>query len=124
MTRRKLERAPGLLGGVAAGAGNYLDVDPAVIRVGFAFLSFFRGLGIFFYLACWLILPDEEGTSWLQRLVQEGQMPDHRLAGAALVLLGLVWLLGVLMPPVLLPSLGGLALVAAGILIIFRNGRK
>ena len=46
-----------VLGGVAAGFGRYLDVDPVLARLGFVLLAFVNGLGILFYLACWLLMP-------------------------------------------------------------------
>jgi phage shock protein PspC (stress-responsive transcriptional regulator) len=54
-----------VLGGVAAGFGRYLDVDPVLARLAFVLLAFVNGLGILFYLACWLLMPrtDVEGAS-------------------------------------------------------------
>lgn len=51
-----------VLGGVAAGFGRYLDVDPVLVRLGFVLLAFVNGLGILFYLACWLIMPRAEAA--------------------------------------------------------------
>ncbi len=52
---RDTQRA--VLGGVAAGFGRYLDVDPVLARLAFVLLAFVHGLGILFYLACWLLMP-------------------------------------------------------------------
>lgn len=49
-----------VLGGVAAGWGRYLDVDPVLVRLGFVLLAFVNGLGVLFYVACWLVMPREE----------------------------------------------------------------
>ncbi len=46
-----------VLGGVAAGFAQYLQVDPVLARLGFVLLAFVNGLGILFYLVCWLIMP-------------------------------------------------------------------
>ncbi len=46
-----------VLGGVAAGFGRYLDVDPVLARLAFVLLAFVNGLGILFYLASWLLMP-------------------------------------------------------------------
>jgi phage shock protein C len=46
-----------VLGGVAAGFGRYLDVDPVLVRLGFVLLAFVNGLGILLYLAAWLLMP-------------------------------------------------------------------
>jgi phage shock protein C len=56
---KRLTRDTGhaVLGGVAAGLGHYLDVDPVLVRLAFVLLAFVNGLGILFYLACWLVMP-------------------------------------------------------------------
>ena len=46
-----------VLGGVAAGFGLYLDVDPVLVRLAFVLLAFVNGLGILFYLASWFLMP-------------------------------------------------------------------
>lgn len=46
-----------VLGGVAAGLGEYLAVDPVLVRLGFVLLALVHGLGLLFYLACWLLMP-------------------------------------------------------------------
>jgi phage shock protein C len=56
---RRLTRNPrrGVVAGVAAGLGEYLDVDPVLVRLGFVLLAFVHGLGVLFYLACWFVVP-------------------------------------------------------------------
>lgn len=49
-----------VLGGVAAGFGRYLDVDPVLVRLGFVLLAFVNGLGVLFYVAGWLVMPRQE----------------------------------------------------------------
>jgi len=46
-----------VLGGVAAGFGQYLDVDPVLVRLTFVVLSFANGLGVVLYLVCWVVMP-------------------------------------------------------------------
>jgi phage shock protein PspC (stress-responsive transcriptional regulator) len=48
-----------VIGGVAAGFGLYLDVDPVLVRLAFVLLAFAHGLGILLYLAGWLLMPRE-----------------------------------------------------------------
>lgn len=53
-----------MIAGVAAGVADYLHVDPNLVRLGFAVLTIFGGLGILLYLVAWVILPEEsEDTS-------------------------------------------------------------
>lgn len=47
----------GVIGGVAAGFGLYLDVDPVLVRLAFVLLAFANGLGILLYLIGWLLMP-------------------------------------------------------------------
>lgn len=50
-----------IIGGVCAGLGRYWNVDPVVLRVVFAVSLLLGGIGLFAYLALWLLVP-EEGT--------------------------------------------------------------
>ena len=47
-----------VLGGVAGGVAEYLDVDPAIVRVVWALLALLTG-GIFFvlYIVMWIVVP-------------------------------------------------------------------
>ena len=56
--RSKKER---ILGGVCAGLGEHLDVDPTVIRLIWAVVSVLSiGTGIIFYILAWIIIPEED----------------------------------------------------------------
>jgi len=61
--RSRLQRAVDgrILGGVAAGLSEYLDIDICVVRIGFVALGLLGGIAIPLYLAGWLLIP-EEGT--------------------------------------------------------------
>jgi phage shock protein PspC (stress-responsive transcriptional regulator) len=48
-----------MLGGVAAGIADYLDVDVTIVRIVFAVLTFVGGAGVPIYLAGWLLIPEE-----------------------------------------------------------------
>jgi phage shock protein PspC (stress-responsive transcriptional regulator) len=50
----------GVVAGVAAGFGRYLDVDPVLARLGFVLLTFVNGLGLLIYLAGWALMPRAE----------------------------------------------------------------
>ncbi|HVB46414.1 MAG TPA: PspC domain-containing protein [Streptosporangiaceae bacterium] len=51
-----------MLAGVAAGIARYLDVDVTAVRIVLAVLAVVGGAGVPFYLAAWLLIP-EEGAS-------------------------------------------------------------
>lgn len=48
-----------VLGGVCGGIGNYMNVDPVLIRVAWVVGFFALGLGFLAYLISWIIIPDE-----------------------------------------------------------------
>ncbi len=80
--RRRLYRdsSDRIVGGVCSGIANYLNVDPAIVRILFAIVSFGGfGLGFLIYILLWMVLPskDIEGYSG-KRLYRN---PDDRVIG-------------------------------------------
>jgi phage shock protein C len=59
METKKLYRYPkhGWLGGVCVGLGEYLVIDPTVVRLIFVLLFFAGMSGILVYLILWLLIP-------------------------------------------------------------------
>lgn len=57
---KKLYRARDgkMIAGVCKGIGEYLNIDPTVIRVIWAIVSCVAGFGILAYLICALIIPE------------------------------------------------------------------
>jgi len=48
-----------MLAGVAAGLAHYLQVDVLLVRIALVTLVFVGGIGLPFYAACWLLMPEE-----------------------------------------------------------------
>jgi len=48
-----------MIGGVCGGLGNYLDIDPTLIRLVFVLLALVGGHGILIYLVMLLLVPSE-----------------------------------------------------------------
>ena len=48
--------------GVCGGIGEYLDVDPTVVRLAFVLVSIFAGSGLLVYLIAALLMPASGGT--------------------------------------------------------------
>lgn len=48
-----------VLGGVCAGLGTYLTLDPVLIRVLWAITFFIGGAGLVAYIIAWIIIPEE-----------------------------------------------------------------
>ena len=62
-----------IIGGVAAGLGNYFDVDPILFRIIFCALVFAGGSGFPIYILMWIIMPEAKTT--YQKLEMQGQAP-------------------------------------------------
>jgi phage shock protein PspC (stress-responsive transcriptional regulator) len=53
-----------MLGGICGGLGDYLDVDPTVIRLVWAVLTIFTwGIWLLIYIIAWVIVPEEEPSA-------------------------------------------------------------
>lgn len=74
-TSRKLYRDMdnAIVGGVAAGLGNYFDIDPVLIRVVFFALIFAGGSGFMIYILLWFAMPEAKTAH--QKLEMKGQAP-------------------------------------------------
>src|SRR5271166_3150716 len=61
-----------VVAGVCAGLAAYFGVDPTLVRLAFALLTVFGGVGILLYLGAWLVMPDEvDGTSIAESVVNK-----------------------------------------------------
>jgi phage shock protein PspC (stress-responsive transcriptional regulator) len=62
-TPPRLQRHTGtaVLGGVCAGLGRHLRVDPVLIRIAFIVLAFTGGVGILGYFVAWIAIPGDDG---------------------------------------------------------------
>lgn len=58
-----------VIGGVCGGIAEYFDTDPTLIRLVWAFLAFYGGVGVMAYIVCLIIVP-------------EGQQGGHRAVPA------------------------------------------
>ena len=48
------------IAGVCGGIGEYFDIDPTIIRLGFVALTFMFGGGFFAYVLASIIMPEGE----------------------------------------------------------------
>lgn len=72
-----------ILGGVCGGLANYLRIDPTIVRLVFALITFMGGSGILLYILLWVILPSRslENVVSTKRLYRN---PEEKvLAGVA-----------------------------------------
>ena len=61
-----------VVAGVCAGLAAYFGVDPTLVRLAFAVLTVFGGVGVLLYLGAWVIIPDEvDGTSIADTMINK-----------------------------------------------------
>ncbi|MGC8864571.1 MAG: PspC domain-containing protein [Bacteroidales bacterium] len=138
LTRSRYDK---ILGGVAGGLAQYLEMDSAIVRFLFILVTLVFGSGIWVYLILWIILPyepirpfwnnttepgsDSQSGATLDDMSQPAPQPPIKMRkdsnlviGGILIILGVVFLLGELIPyfdfgklwPVILIIVGGVLL--------------
>jgi phage shock protein PspC (stress-responsive transcriptional regulator) len=69
-----------MIGGVCAGMANYMNVDPAIVRLLFAIITFGGfGMGFFIYILLWIILPSRDLDTYIGKRLYRN--PDDRIIG-------------------------------------------
>ncbi|MCP5061822.1 MAG: PspC domain-containing protein [Ignavibacteriae bacterium] len=48
-----------VFGGIASGLGQYLDIDPIIVRIIFVLITIFHGVGLLVYVIMWIVMPEE-----------------------------------------------------------------
>lgn len=56
LTRSKTQR---MVGGVAGGVAEYLNIDATIVRLIWALFVFAYGTGLLAYIIAWIIVPEE-----------------------------------------------------------------
>ena len=51
------------IAGICGGLGEYLNVDPTVVRAAFVLFALAGGSGILAYIILWFIIPEEPGVT-------------------------------------------------------------
>jgi phage shock protein C len=118
-----------VIGGVCGGLGEYLGVDPVVIRLIWAIAIFLGGVGLIAYILCLVIIP--ETPSGVTQVAQTYTSPATLgiIIGAVIIIAGGLLLLGNIFQwswrwgwwlwSILLP----LALIGLGVFLIIRKRR-
>ena len=50
-------RTNSMIAGVCGGLSEHLEVDPTIVRLGFALLTLYSGIGMIAYIILWVIVP-------------------------------------------------------------------
>jgi phage shock protein C len=139
-----------MLGGVCGGLGEYLGLDPTLVRLFFVILALGTGIGVFLYILLWIVVPVEGAAL---RTLEEGAQtaagemadrartfgqefagavarPNPRMGvfiGVALIVMGSIWMVRSLDLPWLrwldFDFLWPTLLIIGGIVLILRRLR-
>ena len=110
------DRAHGVVGGVCAGLGRRLGIDPMILRIGFVVAAGAGGLGVILYALAWALLPagDGDGRALMARAAgrREGWMVASGLVLLMLAVLLLfrawgLWVGDAIVWPLILATGGG-----------------
>jgi len=95
-TGRQLRRRTSdrVIGGVAGGLGDYFNVDPLLVRIGFVGLILFGGAGVALYLIAWLMVPAEgQNASIVEGLFRRLGLTPGRILTLAVIAVAFVYLI-------------------------------
>jgi phage shock protein PspC (stress-responsive transcriptional regulator) len=68
------------IAGVCSGIANYMNVDPAIVRILFAIVALGGfGMGLFIYILLWIILPDKDLEGYAGKRLYRN--PEDRVIG-------------------------------------------
>ena len=60
MTKRLMRSNDRVLAGVCGGIAEYLEFDPVLVRIAYAFLTLFTAFsGLIFYFVLWIVMPEK-----------------------------------------------------------------
>jgi phage shock protein PspC (stress-responsive transcriptional regulator) len=91
LRRRSHDR---VISGVAGGLGDYLNVDPLLLRIGFVGLMIFGGAGLVLYVVAWLLIPVEgQDASIVEGILQRVGLTSRRLAWIAAAVVAFIFIL-------------------------------
>ncbi len=119
---------------MCGGLAEYLDIDPALVRLIVLLLAFANGIGFIFYFVAWLVIPqepverrdsalsEETGEGGVQYSVDPHEKRNSRIwVGIILIVTGVIFLMSNYMPWLSWSNLWPLILVAVGIYLIVGN---
>lgn len=120
-----------VIGGVSGGIGNYLNIDPVVVRVIFVLLFLFGGSGLLVYIILWIVIPAEKPVFKVAgdqnaEMDSENYNPAESsrrtntslVAGILLIAFGLLFLASQIIPFYHIIDFWPLLLILAGVLLI------
>jgi phage shock protein C len=148
-TKLYRSRTDSMVGGVCGGLGQYLGIDPVLIRLFLVLLTIGGGSGVLLYLVLWIVIPleGEEGATTITLSTGTDEMAARAqqlgselgtavrsphpqaalLIGVSLLVVGVIYLLRNLGLPWIgwldLSTLWPLLLIGGGVALILRRGQ-
>jgi phage shock protein C len=140
-------RSDTVIGGVAAGLADYLNADPALVRIAWAILVVITGgAALVAYIVAWIIVPEEPDTpvaaaepttdpvtgevvapapapAAIPHAPRSGMSPGV-VIGLGLVLIGAWFLVREFLPPIDWSLVWPLILVGIGAIVLFSTMRR
>lgn len=109
-----------VIGGVCAGLGRYLGVDPVLLRVAFVVLAIAGGGGLLLYVVAWILIPEEREGEDLGSTRPSSVDTTRLIVGGTLIAIGALLLLNLS-----IPRLGRffwpLAFIAIGVAVVIQS---
>ena len=139
MNRQLTRSRNAMIGGVAAGVAEWINADPALVRIAWAVLvPLTGGAALLAYIVAWVVLPEAPKASAADSVTDPDGNPAapatpskpidqgraQLLLGAGLVILGLWFLVRQYLPDIDWGFVWPLAVVAAGIAILIASRRR
>jgi phage shock protein C len=122
---RKLyrSRTNSMIAGVCGGLGQYLNVDPTILRVVAVLLIFADGIGLLAYLIGWIIIPRRPEME-AEVVTSERSELSRLLPGLALIVIGLFFLINNLIPWFRFSYLWPVVLIVLGVALLLKTQKR
>lgn len=116
-------RTNSMIAGVCGGLGEYLNVDPTILRVVAVLLIFADGIGLLAYLIGWVVIPRRPEME-AEVVTSERSELGRLLPGLALILIGLIFLLNNLIPWFDFSYLWPVILIVLGVALLLKAQKR
>ena len=116
-------RTNSMIAGVCGGLGEYLSVDPTILRVVAVLLIFADGIGFLAYLVGWVIIPRRSEME-AEVVTSEKSEFNRLLPGLALIVIGLIFLVNNLIPWFRFGYLWPLVLIVLGVALLLKSQKR
>ena len=129
---KKLKRSSTdrVIAGVCGGVGEYFNIDPVVVRIIWALMFFWGGMGFLAYLICALVIPEDDGVIYQDNNNSNNSTGNTPMfIGLALIIVGGFMLAKVLWPQFAFRFMSfgkywPILLIIFGLYIIFNQKNK